>query len=79
MHTIDGPLVAIRNDNEQVDVAIFVWRPPGTGTKEKNLFRLEFGHQPANHLVQDALFQRLHVGLRSPLDRPVQAAGKAVR
>ena len=44
--------VTVRNDHEQVYVAVLVRRAPSVGPKEDDLFRLQRDHQTPGYFFQ---------------------------
>lgn len=54
-------LVAARNNDHDVNVAVFIGCAPGVRAKEIDFFRLKFGFQPFNGFVQKVGLNCLHV------------------
>ena len=58
--TANRRLAAFRNDDQQVNIAVVVWRTPGVRTVQENLVRLELSLESLDGRVQQMLGNRLH-------------------
>ena len=60
LRTMDGSLIAVPQNNEQVNVAVIVRIAPGVRAIQPDLFGLEFRHQPLRGGLQQSVVERLH-------------------
>lgn len=56
----DGCFVAVRHDDEQVNIAVIVWIAPGVRTVKPDLLRLEFGDESSRGCFEQSLVKRFH-------------------
>lgn len=63
LRTADGRLVAVRHDDEKVNVAVVMWIAPSVRAVKPDLFGLKFLHESLGGCFNQVLVQRFHVFL----------------
>ena len=53
--TLNRLLIAMRDNDEQIHIAVFVGRSPGMRAEQNDLFRLKLGDQPLGQSPGEAL------------------------
>ena len=56
----DGRFVAVRHDNEEINITVIVRFTPGVGAIKPDLFGLKFRHQPLRGSLKQMLVERFH-------------------
>ena len=62
--TLNRLLIAMRDNDEQIHIAVFVGRSPGMRAEQNDLFRLKLCDQPLGHLLEKPLGQLFHLSLK---------------
>lgn len=73
-HALDGWLVALRHDDEQVQNAAFLRHAPRARTEEPDALGMLFADKPFSNLIQEILADCLHAAERTGNQVPMERA-----
>ena len=60
LRAADGRLVAVRDDDEKIHIAVFVRIAPRVRAEQPDLFRLEFSHESLGRRPKQMIVERFH-------------------
>jgi hypothetical protein len=60
LRAANGSFIAMRNDNEQINVTVLVRMAPGMGAIKPHLVGLKLRHQPLRDRPQKIVIERFH-------------------
>ena len=60
LRAADGLLIAVGNDNEQINVAVVMRRAPGVRAEQPDLLRLKFRHELLRGRLKQIFVERFH-------------------
>lgn len=60
LRAVDRGLIAVRHNDEQVNVAVIVRIAPGVRTIQPDLLGLKFRHQPLRGCLKQGVVERFH-------------------
>ena len=76
-HALDRRFVALRHDDEQVQIAAFVRRAPGVRTEKPDALGMEFVREPVRDFIQKGLVNCLHRTKRSTACGPTEVLSES--